>query len=188
MNRMSKLALNSAIAIALAAPMFPSAFADSRNPEVTRVDRDHDRVTTEGRISNIVRERDGYRVQIERNTQWFWIAARDFRGDIRIGTNIRLTGTWRRGQVFVESIEFPVQRVYIRGTVQSVDQRRGLLYVRDEVRRKLITVDATRADRNSRHFDVDEVRRGDYVDVYGDWGAYNVCHAYRIEGRNTPRY
>jgi hypothetical protein len=188
MNRFSKLAANSAIALAVAMSFSASAFADWRNPEATTQLRDQERVRVEGRISNIARDREGYRVQLDRNSQWYFVPARAVRGDFRIGMNVRLGGTWRRGEVFVETLDFPIQRVYVRGTVQSVDLRNGLMYVRDEFSRRLVTIAAVRADRDSRRFDLDEVRRGDYVDVYGDWAGHGVLNAYKIEGRNTRRY
>ena len=181
MKGINRLAATTAFAIAAAMAVSTSAFADWRNRDETtnrtsdvyqnriRDDRDDERVTVEGRISNIVRERDGYRVQLERSGHSFWIPERAARGyNLHLGLNIRLGGIYRRGGVYVDVIDYPVQRVYVKGRVESVDYRRGLVNVRDDFSRRIITVNVFRLDRQSRRFDIDDIRRGDYVDVYGD--------------------
>jgi hypothetical protein len=196
MKRISKLAVTTAAALIASASLSTSAFADWRNRDETdrsdrsgyenrdRDGRDHERVTVEGRITNITRELDGYRVQLERSPHSFWVPERSFRThNFNLGVSIRLGGIFRRGAVYVDVIDYPVQRVYSRGRVTDVDYRRRIVFVKDEFSRRVIEVDVYRLDQRSRRFDIDDIRRGDYVDVYGDWGRHGILEAYRMEER-----
>ena len=89
MNRISKLAVRSAGAVALAILLTPSTFADSRPLAQTNSDeawrygesrrsgdydhRSDNRVTVEGRVRSVNRERDGYRVELDRGGYSFWV-------------------------------------------------------------------------------------------------------------------
>ena len=201
MNRFSKLTVTAAALTVVIASFGTSAFADSRLRDETsldgrsvyenrdRDDRDNERVTVEGRISNITRERDGYRVTLEHNGNAFWVPERSVRGrDFRIGTFIRLGGIFRRGAVYVDVIDYPaVSRVYVRGSVERIDLRRGLMYVRDEFSRRVIPIDAHKVDQRSRRFDLDDLHRGDRVEVWGDWRGGGVLEAARVELRGERR-
>lgn len=205
MKPINKLALTAATAFLVATSFGSSAFADWRLRDETRGDdrgsyqtrdrddRDDERVTVEGRISNIVRERDGYRVQLERNRNWFWVSDRRARGnDLRLGLFVRLGGVFRRGAVNVDIVEYPssrrenrdwwADRVYVRGHIDRIDFRRHTMFVRDEFSRRTIAINVEQLDRRSRRFDLDDVRRGDYVQVWGDWRGGGVLEAARVEG------
>lgn len=206
MKGISKLTVSTAAVMVVAASVSTSAFADWRNRDETfrhdrggyenrdRDYRDNERVTVEGRISNMTRERDGYRMQLDRSNHSFWVAERSARGNnLRIGLPVSLGGIFRRGLVYVDVIGYPdtrrdANRVFVRGYVSDVDYRRGVLYVRDDASRRVITVNASRLERESRRFDLDDLRRGDYVDVYGDWGSRGTLEAYRVEQRGGRRY
>jgi hypothetical protein len=196
-KRISKLAATTAAAIVAATTFSTSAFADWRNRDETNQRdtssyenrdagrRDDERVTVEGRISNIARERDGYRVQLERSPHSFWVPERSVRGkNFSVGVNISLGGIFRRGNVYVDVIDYPVQRVFMRGRVVDVDYRRGVIFVKEDHSRRVTSVDVDRLDRKSRRFDIDDIRRGDYVDVWGDWGSRGTLNAYRLEERD----
>ena len=71
-------------------------------------------------------------------------------------------------------------RVYIRGRIERIEYRRGVMFVRDESRRKTIEIDVRRYDRESRRFDLDRLRRGDRVEVWGDWRGHGTLEAARV--------
>jgi len=101
-----------AAAVALTTLVGTSAFAESRRQEVTWRDtsnrgsvntnrggdsnrsyRDNDRVTVSGRVSNFTRERDGYRVYLDRGGYSYWVPASRLSGrNLSVGINVNLGG------------------------------------------------------------------------------------------------
>ena len=214
MRSMKKLAVTGAAAIAIAASFSTSAFADRRSQDETYRDnrgsyqnrdrsyRDNERVTVEGKISNMTRQGAGYRVQLDRSGSSFWVPERSLRNrnNFRVGVSIRLGGIFRAGVVNVDVVDYPVaggygygygygnSAAYVRGVVDGVDLRRGVLYIRDEYSRRTVTVDMYRADRRAASVDLNDLRRGDYVEVSGDWGRGGAFEAYRIESVRSGGY
>ena len=212
MRSISKLAVSGVTAVVLAMSLPTSAFADRRNQDETFRDnrgnyenrdrgyRDNERVTVEGRISNMTREGAGYRVHLDRNNNSFWVPERSLRdrNRFRVGLSIRLGGIFRAGVINVDVVDYPVDsgygydpgynQGYVRGYVDRIDFRRGVLYVRDDYNRRIIAIDMVRVDRRARTIDLDDLRRGDYVEISGDWGRGGIFEAYRIVSVRTGRY
>jgi hypothetical protein len=170
-----------------------------------RRDRDRRDLSAQGRISNVHRERGGYRVQLDRGSQWYYVPMSAWRGsrggrglDLRVGISIRLGGGHYddRGYIHCNDVwidddyGYGYNSRYLRGTVQRVDYRRGVLEVRDERSGRYVTVDlrdAERRNRSRRGIDVSDLRRGDYISVEGSWVRGNVFEAYRIDGVDARR-
>jgi len=192
-----------------------SAFADSRHQDQTWRDNndrgrvelaashENQRITTEGRITNLTRERDGYRVQLDRGGYSYWVperSVRDRMNDFRVGVSISLGGVFRGGYVNVDAVTWPgnyrndgyrdnVRGTVLRGTIERVDYRRDIATVREDRSGRVITVDLARADRGRRsRLDTNDLRRGDVVSFAGDWTRGGVFQANRIDGVNSRRY
>ncbi len=168
---------------------------DSRNQSrnETRDDsrsyRENDRVRTSGRITALTPERDGYRVQLDRGRNSYWIPAsrmRDHRNGLRVGVSIVLGGIFRGGRIDVDDIGWPDDRGYgynadyVRGTVERVDFRSGVLLLRDSRNGGTVEVDMRDTRRTSR-IDFEDLRRGDYVELTGIWQRGGFFVAERIE-------
>ena len=168
-----------------------------------RDDRGRRDLSAQGRISNMQRDRDGYRVQLDRGSQWYYVPSSAFRSnrggrnfDLRVGVSIRLGGGYYDDRGYISCNDAYVDDAYyrdggsgydrgvVRGTVQRVDYRRNVLEVRDERSGRYVTVDmrsAERRGRRSRGVDVSDLRRGDYIELEGQWLRGNVFEAYRID-------
>jgi hypothetical protein len=211
MKKTGKLMALAAGAVALMMAAEASAFADSRHRNETRGDGSwrngrgsrSDRVTMEGRVTRFNRERDGYRVRLDRGEHWFFVpqSALHHRGrnrDLRVGVNVRLSGIWdSRGYVYVSSADWLDGDDYyedrgrydtrdtLRGIVESVDVFRGTAVVRDQHSGRRVAVRVNlrargRGQRGDRGLDLEDVRRGDYVTFRGDWER-GYFDAYRID-------
>lgn len=173
--------------------------------------RDNDRVTMEGRIRSFNRDRDGYRVELDRGNYSYFVPERHLRNrgrDFRAGVSIRLGGVFRGGSIFVDAVDFPGAGGYsdpyyegrggynnygtVRGVVDRIDFRNDTLVVRDQATGRFVTVDMRRADHRSRSVDLDDLRRGDYVALSGEWVRGGVFAVSRVEsvrsGRGYRRY
>jgi hypothetical protein len=210
MSGISKLAVPVAAAMAFATFVSASAFADSRHRDETW--RDQNRgpvvaqksVTMEGRIRSVDRERDGYRVQLDRGGYSYFVpesAYRSWRGrapgiELRAGINIRLSGLLDpRGYVYVSNADwiddsndyndrYDNNRGQLRGIVQDVDVRRGIAVIRDENSGRQVTVAMRRS--SERGVDLNDIHRGDRVTFEGDW-TRGIFEARRIESVRSGR-
>ena len=160
-------------------------------------------LSAQGRISNLHRERGGYRVQLDRGSQWYYVPSSAWRSnrnvDLRIGISIRLGGGYYddRGYIYVSDADYyddygyrdrGYNNGYVSGTVVRIDHRRDVLELRDSRSGRHVTVDARRVDRrNRRGIDVADLRRGDYVELEGEWLRGNVFQAYRIDAVDSRR-
>lgn len=191
-----------------------SAFADSGHQDETRRGsrggygqsnrgyRDYERVTTEGRVTSVNRERGGYRVQLDRGGYGYWVpesALRSRGRDLRAGVSLRLGGVFRGWWINVDVVDWPggggyygdrndgrsYGNGYVRGVVERVDFRRGTVELRDESSGRFVTVDMRRTERRS--VDLEDLRRGDYVEISGQW-VRGVFEADRIDGVRSRRY
>jgi hypothetical protein len=149
--------------------------------------RDNDRVNSTGRVTQLKQERDGYRVQLDNQRNSYWIPAshmRNRRNDLRVGVSIVLGGVFRGGRIDVDNIGWPDDRGYndnsVRGTVERIDRRDGVLILRESRGGRTIEVDMTDTRRSSR-VDFADLRRGDYVELSGDWSRNGLFVADAIE-------
>ena len=182
---------------------------DNRNDRGdNRGDRRNDRgsrnLSAQGRISNLHRERDGYRVQLNRGSQWYYVPSSAWRShgrrnfDLRVGVSIRLGGGYYgdRGYIHVSDADWygddysyrdgGYNDGYVSGIVQNIDYRRDVAVIRDERTGRHVTVDLGRAERR-RGIAVEDLRRGDYVELEGSWVRGNVFSASRIDSLDSRR-
>ncbi len=203
MNATKKLAAIAAIAVTLATP---SLFADNRRQETTDGwrGRSHNsrQVSVQGRIRDIDRDRNQFVIRLDRGgyvllaePQLRVETVSNRRGRARVrqlerGDAIRATGyVDRAGRMNVQRITLVREEDdrggsddrFLTGIVQSVDRRGEVLWVEVQRTRPVVAVDVRRVDRNSRRFDVDDLRRGDRITVRGDWQRNGRFEAERVE-------
>lgn len=210
MKKTSKLAL---VVMAAGMMLGSSAFAETRHRNTTGSwqDADHDRrqVITEGRVTQLSRQNDGYRVRLDRGDYWYHVPQSILgnRGrNFAIGVSVRLGGFYdTRGYVHVSSADWLDDDDYYRDRGDYRDDRyrdrdrndrrnrrddyvsgvvervdrRGTILLRDRQTGRRIT--AVMARGNRRGVDLSDLRRGDYVTLRGDWERGNVFEVSRIE-------
>jgi hypothetical protein len=173
--------------------------APSRNDQQRGSYRDNQRVNGTGRITSLSRENGGYRVQLDRGHDSYWVPAARVRNrgnDFRVGVSIVLGGVFRGGRIDVDAVSWPDDRVYrdsrnsrgefVRGVVERVDYRDGVLRLRDAQSGRTIDVDMRDTVRSSR-VDLTDLRRGDYVELSGEWLRGGDFAADRIESVDSGR-
>lgn len=156
--------------------------------------RENERINATGKVSSFNRERDGYRVQLDRG-QSFWVPQSKFGNrarDLRVGVSITLGGIFRGGSIYADAVSWPNEygqydrgygngynQGFVRGVVDRVDYRTGTVWLRDSASGRLITADVNgRSLRN--------LRRGEYVELTGQWmrgGVFDVARIDNIRGR-----
>jgi hypothetical protein len=205
-------------ATALSMLVGASAFADSRPRDETRGRYEANRsVTMEGRVQRLSRERDGYRVELDRGGYSYHVpssALRSGRGgrglDLRVGVSVRFSGTYdSRGYINVSSCDWlddnggyygndgadryyrdrnGHREAFVSGVVERIDERRGVAELRDARSRSRITIVMRRSDdRRNRSIDLNDLRRGDVATFAGSWGRGGLFEAWRIEDVNSRR-
>jgi hypothetical protein len=197
-----KAAGTGAMALLLAAPSFAQSrydgnrnnndrgrqtTTDARNNDHRSNDnngyRENQRVTMSGKVSSFSRERDGYRVQLDRG-QSYWVPQSTFGNrarDLRAGISISLGGIFRGGAIQFDAVSWPgavaygngygYGNGYVRGIVERIDYRNATLVVRDQATGRLITAEMT-AGSYGRN-----IRQGDRVQLTGQWirgGVFDV--------------
>lgn len=200
-----KAASAGALALVLATPSFAQSRDERRRnnnddrdrgrTQSSRSYRENERVTAEGRVSSFKRERDGYRVQLDQGRYSYWVPQSYFRNRNRglsVGLSIRLGGVFRNGSIYVDAVNWPGDRGYgyndgvVNGFVDRVDVRRDTLWLRDDRGGELIAVELRDSNRRGR-IDLRDLRRGDYVELSGQWARGGVFEAYRIEDVRSRR-
>jgi hypothetical protein len=186
-------------------PLFATVSVADQGRDYERRDHDRRNVSVEGRVTNITREREGYRVTLDHGDHSFWVrdlnAGRYGRGSLHVGVNIRIGGVYepRYGYVIADSYDWldqgpvvapPVYRtaVLLRGKIDRIDRRDETLWLRLDDGR-MINVDMTRNDRHwnrNRGIDIGELHRGDRVTLSGSWtrrDLFSVNHVESVRGR-----
>lgn len=145
-----------------------------RNDRSDRYESRGERFQTRGRVSRVDRHGRGYRVYVGGARYPFYVPDRHYRRDrFRVGVTINIGGIYNPGGYYdYYEDDYGYSRADLRGVVQDVDRRRGAFVLRDERSGRYITV----LDR-----DDDRVRRGDYVELNGEWGRGGVFRAYDID-------
>ena len=171
-----------------------------RNSQDSRYDnnnrngyRENERVNLSGKVSSFSRERDGYRVRLEGNEHSFWVPESNFRGrQLRAGISIGFGGVFRGGSIYVDAVSWPgdgygynsgygYDNGYLRGVVERVDYRDGTLRIREERSGRIITADI--AGNGYGRSELRNVRRGDFVELSGQWLRGGVFDVARINRR-----
>ncbi len=198
----TKTAGAGAIALLLATPSFAQSRWDgnrnnnndrNRQTAVTRSGdnrqannggRENQRVTMSGKVSSFSRERDGYRVQLDRG-QSYYVPRSTFGNrdrDLRAGVSINLGGVFRGGSIAFDAVSYPgavagygYGNGYVNGVIASIDYRDNTLVVRDQASGNLITAEMTGGG-------VRNLRPGDFVQMSGQWiggGVFDVAQINR---------
>ncbi len=218
MKTNSKSVWNVAGAGALAVVMATSVFAapqrggdrsnppsDARNESRGNNDgayRNNQRMNASGRVTSLSHDNGGYRVQLDRGRDSYWIpeSRMNNRGrDLRVGVSISLGGVFRGGRIEVDAVSWPNDRGYdnnrgygndrndyVRGVVERVDYRSGTLQLRDSSSGRTINVDMRDTRRSSR-VDLGDLRRGDRVTLTGQWLRGGRFEANAIDSVNSRR-
>ena len=169
------------ITLALLAAM-PAAAQRDRSEGPYRFESRDRRVSVEGRVRSVSRERDGVRVYLDRGNYSFFVPTSLLgRRTLRAGMELRLAGVIRGGTVWVDDIGWPSEAdELVSGRVERVNPFERRLVVRDD-RGRLIEIDARAVGEERRHrLDLSDVRRGDRVTLRGRWER-GTFHAFRIE-------
>ncbi|MEA2339078.1 MAG: hypothetical protein QOE82_3085 [Thermoanaerobaculia bacterium] len=202
----TKAAGAGAIALLLATPAFAQSRGDWNRNNTNNNDRngqagsqrdnnnsyrENQRINETGKVTSFSRERDGYRVQLDRVNHSFWVPQSTFGNrarDLRVGVSITLGGIFRGGSIYADAVSWPGEygqygrgydRGYVRGVVDRVDYRTGTVWLRDDATGRLIA-----ADVNGRALRT--LRRGEYVELTGQWirgGVFDVASIGNIRGR-----
>ena len=83
-------------------------------------------------------------------------------------------------------------RDFLRGEVARVDRRRGVIVLRTARGGRPVLVEMARS--SNRGIDLEDLRRGDYVTLVGDWSRNGTFTAWRIDdidargGRDRGRW
>jgi hypothetical protein len=173
----------------------------NNNNQGNRSYRDNERVNAEGRITNISRERNGYRVQLDRGGDSYWVPQSHYRNggrDLSVGLSVRLGGIFRGGMINVDVVDYPNgggynnggynQDGYLTGSVDRVDYRSGTLWLRDDRSGNVVSVDTRSLDRRNSRLDTRDLRRGDRVSFVGSWLRNGLFAASGIDSINSGRY
>ena len=115
--------------------------------------RENQRVNVSGNVTSFNRERNGYRVQLDRGRDSYWVPEATFgrrARDLRAGLSISLGGVFRGGTIWLR------------------DDRSGRVIAAETSRR-----------------DLRDVRRGDFVELSGQWirGSFEVARIDNVRGR-----
>lgn len=210
MKNYKAIAVKLSTVSSLALLLTTSAFADSRpqnqtfqlaanhNYQTVRY-RENQRLTVQGKVTSFNRENGGYRLRLDRDDSSFWVPESYFRNhtnDLRVGVSLSLGGVFRSGAVYVDAVSWPNaynegygynngnrggvrNDVLLRGVVDRVDFRSATVWVRDNASRRIVEVDM-RGERRGR-ININDLRRGDRVDITGDWTRSGLFIANRIE-------
>lgn len=143
----------------------------------------------EGRISRLNHERGGYRVWLDRGGYSYWVPeARFGLWPLRVGLSIRFGGWWNplgyydvydmgpNGGPFYTSGD-------LRGVVENVDYRTGMVVLRDDVSGTFVTALLRGGDPR-----LGDLRPGDYVDLAGSWGRNGYFEAYQLQDVRQSGY
>jgi len=211
MKQIGKLAVRILAATSFAILFVPSTFADWRPADGTwQTVARRDLITVEGRITSIERERGGYRVSLDHGDYRFFLnnlevsraPRRMWVADLRVGSFVRVRGySNARGWVDAESVEWlgggdrdrydrdrgGVERGVVRGTVTRIDLRHERITLRVDGSDRFVEVNMERVDRHARGADLDDLRRGDHVSLFGGWVRNDLFGAERIEGIHSRR-
>ncbi len=160
--------------------------------------RNNNRFSEQGRVRSFTRERDGYRVYLDRGAHSYWVpSSRLGRRQLRVGIDIRLGGIFNGSYVDVDALGYPGDPYYndpyyngggysdrynegfLSGRVERVDYRFGTLLLRDNRSGRVIEVNM-RSTEHRRGLDFEDVRRGDLITLAGSWDD-GYFHAYRID-------
>jgi tRNA(Ile2) C34 agmatinyltransferase TiaS len=206
-TKMKKTKTFAAITIILTSLASASLFAEERHRQTTDDWRgrtyESRRVTIEGRIRDIDRNRNEFVIRLDRGNQTLLapghlrietVSRRRGRtsvNQLERGDVVRATGTVdRRGFLNVDRITMVAEEDdrhdsndrYLTGIVESVDRRGEVVFVQVQRSARVVAVDMRHVDRNNiGRDDARNLRRGDRITVRGDWRRNGRFEAERID-------
>jgi tRNA(Ile2) C34 agmatinyltransferase TiaS len=194
--KMNKTKTLAALTLMIATLGAASLFADNRRPETTNRGRggsyDSRRVTVEGRVRDIDRDRNGIVIRLDRGG-YVLVLDRDDREARRLerGDVVRASGYLSRGNTLRVS-DIDVVRDNddrrLSGVVTNVDRRGNVVWVELERAGRVVAVDVRRVDGNRNRYDVDNLRRGDRITVRGEWQRNGRFEAERLDVDRGARW
>jgi hypothetical protein len=129
----------------------------------------HQPTYVSGRVSRVDRRGDGYRVWVSGARHPFFVPERYYSRDrFRVGVVITLGGYYNPAGHYDYYQRGRRSRADLRGVIENVDRARDTFVIRDDASGMFVTVIARDRAR---------VRRGDYVELYGDWTRRGVFRA-----------
>jgi hypothetical protein len=158
--------------------------------------RDNQRMNASGRVTSVSHDRNGYRVQLDRGRESYWIPESrmgNHARDLRVGVTVVFGGVFRGGRIEVDAVTWPNDNAYrnergndINGTVERIDVRNGTLLLRVAGNR---TIDVDMRDtRRTNRVDFRDLRRGDRVTLSGQWLRNGQFEANGILSVDNRRY
>ncbi|HSY48836.1 MAG TPA: hypothetical protein VLC46_08500 [Thermoanaerobaculia bacterium] len=144
-----------------------------------------DRISTQGEITNISREGDQYRVNLNHGTYTYFFPVSTIRNrDIRVGDRVRIGGVVSGDSVNADFIAFSGEPAYandpsyrsvpygstgwMSGTVISVNRRLNYVTIRDDSSGLPVKMDVRNMD-TKRSVNVWRTRAGDHISLMGSW-------------------
>ena len=150
--------------------------------------RENQRVNVSGQVTSFSRERDGYRVQLDRGRESYWVPQATLGNrarELRSGISISFGGVFRGGSIYVDAVNWPDHAYrgrydnngFVRGVVERVDHRSGTIWLRDDASGREIA-----AQTSGRS--LAGLRRGDYVELNGRWirGEFAIARINNVRG------
>jgi hypothetical protein len=201
----SSLAAKTLAVSSLALLLGSSAFAAPQDRRDDRRDnrRDgrneyrSDRISTQGRISDIRREGDRYRIMLDRGSYSYYVPVATVRDrNLRVGLDVRLGGFVAGDVVNVDLLAFrgdpnyaadPSYRAvpygsngWMAGVVQRVDRHLGFIAVRDDQSGQTVKIDVRHMNLR-RPVNVWGIRAGEHITINGTWEKRDTFDARQIE-------
>jgi len=127
-------------------------------------DRAPQRAAESGRITSFARERDGYRVGLDRGGS-YWVPEARARG-LSVGLSVNLGGI------------SPYASGYVRGVIDDVDYRTGTVLLHDAQSGAEIRADV------GNGYALGDLHRGELVELTGQWiggGIFDVAQVMSIQ-------
>jgi hypothetical protein len=158
-----------------------NAYQSRSRGDQSSVYRENQRANISGRVQSFSRERNGYRVHLDSGS--YWIPESRFGNrarDLRVGVSLSLGGIFRGGIFGIDAVSwgansgYGYDQGYVRGVVQHVDYRSGMLTLRDASTGRLFEVDMRDAGGA-------RLGRGEFVTLSGRWIQGNLFAAYRVD-------
>jgi hypothetical protein len=184
----------SGLALLLSAPVFAAPQDYGRQGAV---EFQADRLSTQGRISSVSRVGDSYRISLDRGSYSYLVPTAVIgTRDLRIGSNVRLSGILNGNIVSVDMLALPGEANYtadpyyravpfgstgwMSGTVQRLDRHLGYLQMKDDASGQVVKIDVRHMNLR-RPVNVWGIRPGDHVSINGSWENRDTFDARRIE-------
>ena len=175
-----------------------SVFAAPQDyPRDTRNEYRADRISTQGRIRDVRREGDRFRIMLDRGSYPYYVPVTTIGDrDLRVGNEIRLGGFVAGNIVNVDLVAFrgdpsydadPNYRAvpfgssgWMAGVVERVDRHLGYLVIRDDAGGQTVKIDVRHMNLR-RPVNVWGIHAGDHITINGAWEKRDTFDAQRIE-------